>query len=140
MAKKPQVLGADKTGRYQKELGRIAEKLSQALLYLKKPNSAVGLNFVLSNRIRDLNWRFRRKNSVTTVLSFPEPAEAPPVGEVEFLGEIFLAPAVIKRKKEDLVFLAVHGLLHLLGYTHNSNNDTIKMKRLEKKLMKIINS
>jgi len=56
------------------------------------------------------------------------------------LGEIFLAPEYVRDHGEDIVFLAVHGLLHLLGYTHDGERDSIKMERKEREIIRRIHS
>lgn len=54
--------------------------------------------------------------------------------QTPYLGEIYLAPNYIKKKKENIEKLAVHGVVHLLGYTHNRNRDSIRMEALEKRV------
>jgi len=76
---------------------------------------------------------FMRKN----VLAFPAPKRFPrPDREGRYLGEIYLNPDYVKRHKENLIFMLVHGLLHLLGYDHIGKNDRIKMERKEHFLLK----
>ncbi len=87
-----------------------------------------------------LNRKFRGKNSPANVLSFKENNDFiyPPSG-AERLGEIYLnVPYVRHRaaKNESMAVLLIHGLLHLLGYTHNKKSDRIEMERLEKSLFK----
>jgi len=88
---------------------------------------------VPDDRVRELNRRFRRKNSATDVLSFPadEPGD---------LGDVVIAHGVAKRQAAaaghslttELRVLALHGLLHLLGYDHE--HDDGQMRRLERRL------
>ena len=84
-------------------------------------------------RVRALNHRYRRKDRVTDVLSFA--AEEP--GE---LGDVVIAAGVAARQARlaghslavELRVLALHGLLHLLGYDHE--HDDGRMARLERRL------
>jgi probable rRNA maturation factor len=84
-------------------------------------------------RVRLLNARYRAKNSPTDVLSFA--AEEP-----GFLGEIVIASGVARRQaleaghpvQVELRVLALHGLLHLLGYDHE--RDDGRMARVERRL------
>jgi probable rRNA maturation factor len=84
-------------------------------------------------RIRALNRRYRSKDRVTDVLSFA--AEEP--GE---LGDVVIAAGVAARQARqaghsvavELRVLALHGLLHLLGYDHE--HDDGRMARLERRL------
>ena len=90
---------------------------------------------VSDRRMRALNRQFRGKDKVTDVLSFPS-------DERGFLGDIVIAAGVSKRQARDaghsaqteLRVLALHGLLHLLGYDHDADNG--KMARVEARLRK----
>jgi probable rRNA maturation factor len=93
----------------------------------------VGIALVSDARIRALNRRYRRKDRATDVLSFAsDPA----------LGDIVIATGVAKRQARDaghsyqaeLRVLALHGLLHLLGYDHHDRSDRGRMSRLESRL------
>jgi probable rRNA maturation factor len=84
-------------------------------------------------RIRALNRQFRRKDKPTDVLSFE-------AGEPGRLGDVVIALGVARRQARDaghsldteLRVLALHGLLHLLGYDHE--HDDGRMARLERRL------
>ena len=88
---------------------------------------------VPDGRVRELNRRYRRKNSPTDVLSFPS-------GDRNYLGDIVIAAGVARRQarraghpfQTELRVLALHGLLHLLGYDHE--HDDGRMARLEARL------
>jgi probable rRNA maturation factor len=83
--------------------------------------------------VRELNRRYRDKNVPTDVLSFPadEPGQ---------LGDIVIALDVARRQARaaghslatEFRVLALHGLLHLLGYDHERDNG--EMRRLEQRL------
>lgn len=97
-------------------------------------------------RVRDLNKRYRRKDAPTDVLSFPaEPGDVPPDAPrtgMRPLGDIVIATGVARRQARDaghpyeteLRVLALHGLLHLLGYDHHDSQDAGRMARLEARL------
>ena len=84
-------------------------------------------------RIRALNRRYRRKNRATDVLSFPGQAAG-------HLGDIVIAAGVARQQarearhalQTELRVLALHGLLHLLGYDHE--RDAGLMARIEARL------
>jgi len=68
------------------------------------------------------------------VLSFPETTPFPSLNGVRSLGEVYLNYDWAEGKTEILVYLLIHGILHLLGYRHGKKRDTIKMEKLEKNL------
>ncbi|MDE0167806.1 MAG: rRNA maturation RNase YbeY [Bryobacterales bacterium] len=82
--------------------------------------------------LRDANRRFRGKRAVTDVLSFPD-------GENGRLGDILISAAQAARQaarfghnvEDELKILALHGLLHLLGYDHETDDG--RMRRVEKR-------
>jgi probable rRNA maturation factor len=88
---------------------------------------------VPDRRIRELNRRYRHQDAATDVLSFPadEPGQ---------LGDIVIALGVARRQatsarhslSSEIRVLALHGLLHLLGYDHERDNG--EMRRLEQRL------
>jgi probable rRNA maturation factor len=67
-------------------------------------------------RIRDLNREHRGKDSPTDVLAFPIDGAAPTAGPRE-LGDVAICPAHCS----DLTEAAVHGVLHLCGYDHETD-------------------
>ena len=93
--------------------------------------------------VRRLNASYRGVDRATDVLSFP--SESPSAGslrpaELRFLGDIAIAAGVARRQafehrhsvQAELRVLALHGLLHLLGYDHE--RDGGRMRRLEERL------
>ena len=80
--------------------------------------------------------RFMKKN----VLAFPAPEgfPHPDIAGGKFLGEIYLNPFYIKRKGEDLLFMLIHGYLHLLGYDHIKKGDRMAMERRERSLLALL--
>lgn len=90
---------------------------------------------VSDNRMRALNRQFRGRDKVTDVLSFPS-------GERGFMGDIVIASRVARQQaraaghpvQTEVRVLALHGLLHLLGYDHEQDDG--KMARIEARLRK----
>jgi len=111
---------------------------------------AVTIAFVSDAAMRRLNRRFAGKNTATDVLSFPAFAHGearlhpratagrPAPGR--FLGDIVIAAGVARRQAREaghsyareVRVLALHGLLHLLGYDHETDGGT--MARVEARL------
>jgi probable rRNA maturation factor len=110
----------------------------------------VNIALVSDRRVRALNRSYRRKDYATDVLSFaysPQPArlrssaiDRATAAPGPFLGDIVIARGVAKRQARDaghpelteLKVLALHGLLHLLGYDHERDNG--RMDRAERRL------
>jgi probable rRNA maturation factor len=98
-----------------------------------RARGAVTVAVVSDARVRALNQRYRRKLRATDVLSFP--SEDP-----GYLGDIVIAAGVARRQarqaghsiQTELRILALHGLLHLLGYDHERDNG--RMARIEARL------
>lgn len=94
---------------------------------------AVTVALVTDRRIQQLNRQFRGKDIPTDVLSFP-------ADEPETLGDVVIARGVARRQAREaghelateIRVLALHGLLHLLGYDHE--RDGGRMARLEARL------
>lgn len=92
-------------------------------------------------RVRDLNQQFRGKDAPTNVLSFPAPplpAGAPgPLGDVILAYETVAREAAGQRKSfaHHLQHLLVHGVLHLLGYDHETEAEAAVMEGEERRLL-----
>lgn len=93
--------------------------------------------------MRALNRQFRGKDAVTDVLSFPsDPATPLSAGTRGFMGDVVIASGVARKQAKaaghtvqtEVRVLALHGLLHLLGYDHESDDG--KMARAELRLRK----
>jgi len=113
----------------------------------RRAQGTVSLALVSDRTIRTLNRRYRRVDRATDVLSFPSSAvrgilsasSASSVVESS-LGEIVIAPGVARRQARaaghseltELRVLALHGLLHLLGYDHD--RDDGRMLKVERRL------
>ncbi|MBI4991734.1 MAG: rRNA maturation RNase YbeY [Candidatus Harrisonbacteria bacterium] len=114
--------------KFNRTLLKIAKRLSE---FLPKKGE-IELYIINGRRMRNLNKRFRGKDKPTNVLSFQKPKNFPGIK----LGEIYLDPIYIRRHKEDLALMLVHGVLHILGYDHEKKSDRIKMENKEKRLLK----
>jgi probable rRNA maturation factor len=88
----------------------------------------VAIAFVDAGRIRELNREHRSIDSPTDVLSFPVYDAMPAAGPRE-LGDVVICP----EHTEDLVEAAVHGVLHLCGYDHET--DSGEMLRLQRQIL-----
>lgn len=102
----------------------------------------VTIVFISDAAIRQLNRQFRGKNSATDVLSFPAEPESFETESHNDLGEIVISvqTAAAQARANGLTFnneiqqLILHGLLHLCGHDHETDDG--QMNRLELKLRK----
>lgn len=118
---------------------------------LSQKNIGISVNLVDENKIQELNKKYRNKDKVTDVLSFPmlddnsknlKPKTYNP-GFVD-IGDIFICLPFAKNQaklenvsiERKLAQLVVHGFLHLLGYKHErSRSDAKRMFGLEANVM-----
>lgn len=118
------------------EIGQLAKVLG---------NWMVGVELVSPSKMQSLNYKYRGQNKTTDILSFPlhgyskanlltvcpQPREPTP------LGEIFICPDALPRIWAGTGFnlrlrrLLVHGILHCLGYDHQTESDYKQMYRQE---------
>lgn len=112
------------------------------------PNAGVSIVFVGEAPIRKLNQKYRKQDRVTDILSFSNLEGGKlivPQGEPPYLGEIIICYPQAKRQarelghsvKEEIKILLVHGLLHLLGYEHEGEDDGV-MRKMEEEFDKEI--
>jgi len=111
----------------------------------RSARGALDIAIVSDRRMRRLNREFRAVDAPTDVLSFPGDGaavrgEASGQGVKRHLGDIAISEGVARRQAREqghslaieLRILALHGLLHLLGYDHEE--DAGQMRRLEERL------
>lgn len=109
-------------------------------------NSEVSITLTDDKNIHELNKKFRGIDRPTDVLSFAfRESDEPQIlnAEVETLGDVIISVERAKIQAEDfghsflreIIFLEVHGLLHLLGYDHIEENDRIEMENEQKFIM-----
>jgi probable rRNA maturation factor len=77
----------------------------------------VSVELVEADRIRELNRRHRGRDEATDVLAFPVDEAGASVGPRE-LGDVVICP----QHTHDLQEAAVHGILHLAGYDHETDD------------------
>jgi probable rRNA maturation factor len=101
-----------------------------------KADASVTVAFVSDKKIRELNRQFRHIDKPTDVLSFPSDSDDGDLGDIA----ISIQTAARQAKQSGLTLdgeiaqLLLHGLLHLSGYDHESDNG--EMDRLELRLRK----
>ena len=126
--------------RHRVNLKALLEFAQKALLAIGHSHQTAIIVFVSDSTIKKLNRQFREKNYATDVLSFPTEAEEFETPNQTHLGEIVISAerAAAQAKENGLTFkneveqLILHGLLHLCGYDHETDDG--EMNRLELKL------
>jgi len=121
------------------------KKVLNATLKHEKINNAVfSVIFVDNETIQTINKDYRGMDKVTDVISFAFEDNGKLVyNNIRLLGEIYICiPRMIEQAKEyghsekrELSFLAVHGLLHLLGYDHMKKEDEKVMFALQELIL-----
>jgi probable rRNA maturation factor len=92
-------------------------------------DAELSVSLVEPEEMAALHQRYLGEAGPTDVLSFPQDGDAPP-GERRLLGDVVICPAVAVRQGDlssELRLLVVHGILHLLGYDHEEEEDRRRM-------------
>jgi probable rRNA maturation factor len=95
-------------------------------------NGELSVSFVSETEIEDLHLRYMDEPGPTDVLSFPMDASDRNEDGMRVLGDVVIAPAVAARNNPDdpeaeIRLLLVHGILHLLGYDHELDDERAAM-------------
>ncbi|WP_413154287.1 rRNA maturation RNase YbeY [Bartonella sp. cb54] len=127
-------------------LYNITEKALKTTMHhvsLENVVSEVSLLFTDDKHMAQINAQWRNKNKPTNVLSFP--AFPLKVGQPPrlMLGDIVIAreTVALEAKKEGksfedhLTHMIVHGVLHLLGYNHEIDDEAQQMEKLEREIL-----
>lgn len=130
---------------YEKDYEYLNEVLEHTLKDQKVENAVFSVIFVTSEKIKEINKVYRNKDNITDVISFAFEDNANMLyNNVRVLGDIYICiPRMLEQAKEydhsekrELSFLAVHGLLHLLGYDHERSSEDEKiMFELQERLL-----
>ena len=126
----------------------LKEVINHTLEVMDAKESIFTIIFVTKEEIHELNKQYRGVDRVTDVISFAlEDAHDVSLSDIRVLGDIYIC---IDRMKEqaleyghsetrELSFLTVHGLLHLLGYYHQTKEDEEIMFNLQRKILSDLN-
>ena len=126
------------------DTSELDEVIRFACKHLKIENPLLNIVIVDNKKIREINRDYRNKDAVTDVISFAfEEVKDVNYEDVRFLGEIYISYERCKEQASDFghsvrrefCYLAVHGLLHLLGYDHMNEEDKKVMRSLEEEIL-----
>ncbi|MGE4554674.1 MAG: rRNA maturation RNase YbeY [Candidatus Paceibacterota bacterium] len=127
----------------KKEIVRIVKEILNILK--EKRSVSLALIFLKKGEIKKLNFFWRKENKETTILSFPLLNKKEPFNDKQIdLGDIFLAPEVIKKRAKELKVplkdyffnLLIHGICHLYGFSHKTETKRKRMERVEGRIRK----
>ncbi len=118
-------------------------KRAAALAWLGAGKATVTVSFVGADESQQLNQEWREKDKPTNVLSFPFDLPEGWESKTQLLGDLVVCPSVLvaeaseqgKSLAEHAAHLVVHGLLHLQGYDHETEDEAIEMEALEARLL-----
>lgn len=111
-------------------------------------NTKISAVIVDSEKMAELNFDYRGKQGDTNVLSFSQVEAKQISADPDLLGDVVIcAQRVIKdadelgySTEEMLLYLAIHGTLHLVGYTHDSPPEASEMEsKVEAVFRKLVN-
>ena len=122
----------------------LYDVLDAALKHEKVKNAIFSVVFMEDEEIHKMNKEYRGVDRVTDVISFAfEDNNDLVYNDIRMLGDIFICIPQMKRQaseyghseKRELAFLAVHGILHLLGYDHMNEEDEHVMFELQELIL-----
>ncbi|MCL2202348.1 MAG: rRNA maturation RNase YbeY [Defluviitaleaceae bacterium] len=131
----------DETALPEHHRALVTRALCEGAVYAKAmADCELSLSFAAPEEIRALNREYRGKDSETDVLSFPGFPGSPAVGDIVICLDIAQRQAreYGHTYERELAFLAVHGLLHLLGYDHISPEGEAEMRAAQDEILRII--
>ena len=126
------------------DFSEVDSDIKFACKHLNIENPLLNIVIVDNEKIREINKEYRNKDAVTDVISFAfEEVKDVNYEDVRFLGEIYISYERCKEQAKDyghsvrreFCYLAVHGLLHLLGYDHMTEEDKKVMRALEEEIL-----
>jgi len=127
-----------------KDYDYLNDVLEAVLKHEKVENAIFSIIFVDDEEIHKINKEYRKIDRITDVISFAfEDNNKMVYNTFRLLGDIYICIPQMKRQaieyghseKRELSFLAVHGLLHLLGYDHMTEEDEKVMFSLQELIL-----
>jgi probable rRNA maturation factor len=126
---------------------RIRGTVLKILKILECADKEISINFVNDTKIKQLNKQYLGKDKATNVLSFSLREDEYGNINPQVLGDIIISVETAQKDavygnltvNQEIDFLIIHGLLHLLGYNHENTTkkETSKMRKKERELFYI---
>lgn len=110
----------------------------------RRKATELSIRIVDADEGRAMNLHYRERDYATNVLSFP--ADLPPALKLPLIGDLVICAPVIadeaqmqvKRLRDHYAHMTVHGVLHLLGHDHQTNDDAERMEALETRILQTL--
>ena len=126
--------------------GKIKMKLKRILKDLECHDAELSILITDDKNIAELNSRFLKRKGPTNVLSFPMREDNPNEPATPMLGDIVISldaamrDAIITGESLNKMTdrLLIHGLLHLLGYDHESSEEAQRMEEETERLLTMV--
>ena len=117
--------------------GNLSDHAQKILLALEHTESELSILLVDDEKIRELNQQYRKIDSATDVLSFPQEDDEPAEFVSHMLGDVVISVETAWRQaaehrfslEQELVLLLIHGTLHLLGFDHERSLEEEKIMK-----------
>lgn len=129
---------------YSEDYDYLDSLIERVLTREKATDSVFSIIFVDNEKIHELNKQFRGVDRPTDVISFAlEDAEEEFLSTIRVLGDIYISIPKMQEQakkyghseKRELAFLVVHGLLHLLGYDHQTEEEEKVMFQIQEEML-----
>lgn len=132
---------------------KIRQELKLLLKYLDYIDFDLGIWFTTNRTIKLFNKKYRHKNTATDILSFAYHPDIkagthikPKADHDKNIGDLIISAEYVKNTAiqngipfdAHLQHILVHGICHLLGYDHSSEQEFSRMNKREKQLLKIL--
>jgi probable rRNA maturation factor len=135
----------------------IRRRAARLLAAVEAPGAELSIVLTDDAEIRALNAAWRHKDKATDVLSFPQDIPGLPPGAPRSLGDVVISLETAERQRQsgalerlwpelggrpkewslldEVSFLLLHGVLHLLGYDHHEDAEAEEMEAIEAQLL-----
>jgi len=136
---------------YEDELINLLNKVVNEALEIENIDKDVEvcISFVDNDQIRELNRDFRDKDKETDVLSFPQYDNQELISKqdnIVVLGDIVISMEKAKEQsieyghsfEREVAFLTAHSMFHLLGYDHDTEENTQLMRQKEERVLELL--
>ncbi len=122
---------------------RYKLKKLKKILGFKNKNQEFSILLTNNSKMKSLNYKFREKNTITDVLSFPLNNI---IKNNTYVGDIAISFEIINKRSKISDFnyefdkMWIHGFLHLVGYDHKKDKEYKLMKKKEKLILNYLNN